>query len=145
MCVCGCFRSTRVGSVTRVLMVQIQRFSESLEGAHSDDILKSGMVLFSGKDHGPMVFCQKHPFYFNTSSERPLSKLSENHKINVIGPTELKLWPFKDALFNTRSPSFCVCVPACIYCVFVSNFLNLLFDAKWENRVLNDMLLSYTV
>ncbi len=40
---------------------------------------------------------------FNTSSERPLSKLSENH---VIGPTELKLWPFKDALFNARSPSF---------------------------------------
>ncbi len=37
---------------------------------------------------------------FNTSSERPLSKLSENHKINVIGPTKLKLWPFKDALFN---------------------------------------------
>ena len=30
----------------------------------------------------------------------PLSKLSENHKINVIGPTELKFWPFKDALFN---------------------------------------------
>ncbi len=33
--------------------------------------------------------------FLNTSSERPLSKLSENHKINVIGPTELKLWPFK--------------------------------------------------
>ncbi len=28
-------------------------------------------------------------------------KVSENHKINVFGPTELKLWPFKDALFNT--------------------------------------------
>ena len=27
-----------------------------------------------------------------TSSET-LSKLSENHKINVIGPTKLKLWP----------------------------------------------------
>ena len=27
----------------------------------------------------------------NISSERPLSKLSVNHKINVIGPTELKL------------------------------------------------------
>ncbi len=40
---------------------------------------------------------------FNTSFERSLSKLSENHKINVIGPTELKLWPFKDALFNARS------------------------------------------
>ncbi len=42
----------------------------------------------------------------NTSSERPMSKLSENHRINVIGPTELNLWPFKDALFNARSPSF---------------------------------------
>ncbi len=37
---------------------------------------------------------------FNISYERPLSKLSENHNINVIGPTELKLWPFKDARFN---------------------------------------------
>ncbi len=34
-----------------------------------------------------------------TSSERPISKLSENHKINVIGPTELKLWPFKKMLY----------------------------------------------
>ncbi len=38
-------------------------------------------------------------FDLNTSSERPISKLSENHKINVIGPTKLKLWLFKDALF----------------------------------------------
>ena len=38
-------------------------------------------------------------FDLNTSSERPISKLSENHKINVIGPTELKLWPFKDAVY----------------------------------------------
>ena len=44
--------------------------------------------------------------HLNTSSERPLSKLSENLKIYVIGPTELKLWPFKDALFNARSTSF---------------------------------------
>ncbi len=42
---------------------------------------------------------------FNTSCERPLSKLSENHKINVIGPTELKLWSFKDALFNATGRS----------------------------------------
>ncbi len=35
-------------------------------------------------------------FDFNKSSENPLSKLLENHKINVIGPTKLKLWPFKD-------------------------------------------------
>ena len=28
------------------------------------------------------------------------SKLSENHKINVIGPTKVKLWPFKEASFN---------------------------------------------
>ncbi len=33
------FESTRVGSVTRVLMVQIQRFSESFEGARSDGML----------------------------------------------------------------------------------------------------------
>ncbi len=43
----------------------------------------------------PMVFllkqAQKLTFDFNTSSERPLSKLSENHKINVIGPVELKV------------------------------------------------------
>ena len=45
----------------------------------------------------------KYTFNFNTSSERPLSKLSENDKINVIGPTELKLWPFKDTLFKLCS------------------------------------------
>ncbi len=38
----------------------------------------------------------------NTSFERYFSKLPENQKINDIGPTELKLWPFKDALFNAR-------------------------------------------
>ncbi len=43
---------------------------------------------------------------FNASSERPLSKLSENHKINVIGPSELKLWPFKDAQYK-------LCVSMC--------------------------------
>ena len=39
---------------------------------------------------------------FNTPSERPFSKLSEkfNHKINVIGPSKLKLWPLKDTVFN---------------------------------------------
>ena len=47
-----------------------------------------------------MVFWKTGPFFFNISSERPLSKLSENHKINIIGPTELKLPSFKDALFN---------------------------------------------
>ncbi len=26
----------------------------------------------------------------------------------IIGPTELKLWPFKDASFNARSPSFLI-------------------------------------
>ncbi len=36
-------------------------------------------------------------FDFNTLSERPISKLSENL---VIRP--MKLWPFKDALFNFR-------------------------------------------
>ncbi len=40
---------------------------------------------------------QNRLLIFKTSSERPLSKLSENH---VIGPTEQKLWPFKYALFN---------------------------------------------
>ncbi len=29
-----------------------------------------------------------------------LSFQNNYHKIYVIGPTELKLWPFKDALFN---------------------------------------------
>ncbi len=46
-----------------------------------------------------MIFCEKQvQFDLNTSSERPLSKSSENHKINIIGPTELKLQPLKDAL-----------------------------------------------
>ena len=39
----------------------------------------------------------------NTSFERPLSKLSENHKINAIGQMELKLWPFKDACAKPKS------------------------------------------
>ncbi len=60
--------------------------------------------LFSG--NGGLIFCQKQ--IFNTSSERPSSKLSENHKINIFRPTELKLWPFKKMLYLTlgRSPSF---------------------------------------
>ncbi len=33
----------------------------------------------------------------NTSFERSLSKLSENHKIFEIGSSELKLWLLKDA------------------------------------------------
>ncbi len=54
--------------------------------------------LFSGKDHGLWYFINQNKSEdFNTSSERPPSKFSENHKINVIGPTELKLWPFKHA------------------------------------------------
>ena len=40
---------------------------------------------------------------FNTSFERFFSKLSENHKINVIGPTKLKLWPFKRCYCTTNS------------------------------------------
>ena len=36
-------------------------------------------------------------FDFNSSSERAHRKLSENHKTNDIGPTELELWPLKDA------------------------------------------------
>ncbi len=39
---------------------------------------------------------------FSTSFERPLSKLSENHIIKRYWTTELKLWPFKNALFNVR-------------------------------------------
>ncbi len=46
---------------------------------------------------------RKQTLDFHTSSEKPLSKLSENHKINAVGTTELKLWPFKDALFNATS------------------------------------------
>ncbi len=61
----------------------------------------------------PMVWFQKQAKNsFDASSElRPLSKLSENQKIIVIGPREIKLWPVKDTLFNAtstcRSPSFC--------------------------------------
>ena len=40
----------------------------------------------------------------STLSERPLSKLSE---INVIGPTELKLWP-SNMLYLTLNPT-CAC------------------------------------
>ena len=48
----------------------------------------------------PWYFVKNRTLNFNTSSERPHSKLSENHNINVIGQTEQKLCPFKDALFN---------------------------------------------
>ncbi len=41
-----------------------------------------------------IIICTYKLNLFNSLSERPLSKLSENHKINVIGPSELKLWPF---------------------------------------------------
>ena len=42
----------------------------------------------------------KQTFDFNTLSERPISKLSENQEINVIGLTELKLWPFKKKIIR---------------------------------------------
>ena len=44
--------------------------------------------------YSPWFFVKNRPkidLDFKTSSERPLFKFSENHKINVIGPTELKL------------------------------------------------------
>ncbi len=50
-----------------------------------------------------MVFCQnqaENRLLVLTQHLNPLFKLSENHKINIVGPTELKLWPFKGALFN---------------------------------------------
>ena len=64
--------------------------------------------LFSEKYGGPWYFVKKQAkqtFDFNISLERPLSKLSENHKINFIGPTELKLWPFNDACLQLFTAS----------------------------------------
>ena len=58
---------------------------------------------------------------FITSSERPLSKLSENHKMNVIGPTEPKLWPFKDALLNAIIIMIHEHVCRCCYCTYLSS------------------------
>ncbi len=87
-------------------MIGFKGFSESLEGARLDGMLKSQIwnEPFSGKDHGlyvasPWSFVQKTgPKYTHLKS---LSiKLSENQKINVIGPTELKLWLFKDAYIH---------------------------------------------
>ncbi len=46
----------------------------------------------------------------NTSFERPLSKLSENHKINVIRQMELK----KDTHAKPKSIVLPRCVPGCI-------------------------------
>ncbi len=57
-----------------------------------------------------MVFYQKQAknrdrldFKTRDFKSRAYCKLSENPKINVIGPTELKLWPFEDAPCNARS------------------------------------------
>ena len=79
--------------------------------------LKVGMghnFPFLGKDHGYFgYFVKTGPkltFDFNTLSERPFSRLSKNHKIYMIGPTELKLWPFKDA-----SLTLVTSVPLCSY------------------------------
>ncbi len=58
------------------------------------------------KDHGLYFVKNRLKIIVNTSSERPLSKLSEIHKISIIVPTELKLWPFKNALFNAMALSF---------------------------------------
>ena len=75
--------------------------SESLEGARVQMVYSNPKF---GTGNNFRYFCQnaKQIFGFNTSSERPLPKLSENHKINVIGSTELKLWTFKDALSNAK-------------------------------------------
>ncbi len=42
----------------------------------------------------------------NTSFERSLSKLPENHKILDIGPTEFKLWLLKDVQLQPPPPQF---------------------------------------
>ncbi len=68
-------------------------------------------------------------YTFNTSSERPLSKLSENHKINVIGPTKLKLWPFK-VMLNTYFVQYTI---SQITLRYLSNDLT---DYLWINIVL---------
>ncbi len=51
-----------------------------------------------------MVFCQKQAqnrLLILTHHLKGLSLSFQKIKINVIGLTELKLWPFKDALLNT--------------------------------------------
>ncbi len=68
----------------------------------------SNFDLFLIKYHGLYNSSQSFPKIGNYGQfqlrdliipfEKGLSKLSENHKIIVIRPTELKLWPFKDAL-----------------------------------------------
>ncbi len=71
-----------------------------------------------------MVFMQ-----FSNLKIWTLSKLSENHKINVIRLTELKLWLFKDSYLillkyslsfslssDTVHKKVCVCV--CVWCVW---------------------------
>ncbi len=67
----------------------------------SNPKFKTGHISYFRKNTvGPWYFVKKQAkqtFDFNISLERPLSKLSENQKINFIGPTELKLWPFNDA------------------------------------------------
>ena len=44
----------------------------------------------------------------NTSLERYLSKLSENHKIVDIGSTVLKLWLFKDVHVSMHNLTVCL-------------------------------------
>ncbi len=70
---------------------------------------KFGMGHNFGKINFGLYFVKNRPKIdvdINTSSERLLSKLLENQKINVIRPTELRLWPFKDAQFNAVSTVF---------------------------------------
>ncbi len=97
-------------------MVQIQRFLDFLK-AYKDLFqmvclnLKIGIghnFPFSKNNHGLYIYMYIAWYLSKTGRirllilthhlKRPLSKHSENHKINVIGPTKLKLWLFKDAL-----------------------------------------------
>ena len=50
--------------------------------------------------------------------------LSENHKINVIGPTELKLWPstVNPVAPHTHTLGSCSCVQITQTCYYISPY-----------------------
>ena len=115
VCVCGAtalklmLNGHNFSSVGPIML--ILWFSESIGRGLSDDVLKSNVYFWPVFDkipwaiaHGLFPKMRNYDLFqiweLSIPSERALSKLSENHKINVIGPTELKLWPFKGVSLN---------------------------------------------
>ena len=117
---------TLSAAITWIPLIQFQRFYERLEGDLSNGVIKvhigeiktfANLAIPWIIAHGPRpkkdkLWPQQH-LDRNTSFERSLSKLSENHNIFNIGLTVLKFWLLKDVQLNPYPPPLSKLVGYC--------------------------------